>query len=111
MSSPTPQTLSADAGSSSTDPSRQLLESAVGSQYGIIRTLGRGGAGTVFLARERLLERLVAIKVLHREFVTPDARERFVREARTAAKLTHPHIVPLYSFGQAGDTLFYIMGF
>ena len=67
--------------------------------------------GAVYLARERLLERLVAIKVLRRELVHGDARERFIREARTAAKLTHPHIVPLYSFGQADDTLYYIMGF
>ena len=67
--------------------------------------------GSVYLARERLLERLVAVKVLRSELVHGDARERFIREARTAARLTHPFIVPLYSFGQADDTLFYIMGF
>jgi DNA-binding transcriptional regulator YhcF (GntR family) len=65
----------------------------------------------VYLARERLLERLVAIKVLRSEFVSADSRERFIREARTAAKLMHANIVPLYSFGQAGDTLYYIMGY
>jgi serine/threonine protein kinase len=88
-----------------------LLERAVGDNYEIIRLLGRGGMGAVFLARERLLERQVAIKVLRSELVHADGRERFIREARTAAKLTHPHIVPMYSFGQAGDTLYYIMGF
>ena len=94
-----------------TDIQRSLLERAVSGQYEVLRLLGEGGMGAVYLARERLLERLVAIKVLRSELVHGDARERFIREARTAAKLTHPHIVPLYSFGQAEDTLFYIMGF
>ena len=94
-----------------TDIQRSLLERAVSSQYEVLRLLGQGGMGSVYLARERLLERLVAVKVLRSELVHGDARERFIREARTAAKLTHPHIVPLYSFGQAEDTLFYIMGF
>ncbi len=93
------------------DSQRSLLERAVSAQYEVLRLLGQGGMGAVYLARERLLERLVAIKVLRSELVHGDARERFIREARTAAKLTHPHIVPLYSFGQAGDTLYYIMGF
>jgi DNA-binding transcriptional regulator YhcF (GntR family)/predicted Ser/Thr protein kinase len=93
------------------DPRRALLEQTLGSHYEIVRQLGQGGAGVVFLARERLLERLVAIKVLRSEIVSADTKERFVREARTAAKLMHPGIVPLYSFGQAGDTLYYIMGF
>lgn len=94
-----------------TDPRRQLLEATLGSQYEIIRPLGQGGAGVVYLARERLLERLVAIKLLRSELLSSDSRERFVREARTAAKLMHAHIVPLYAFGQAGDTLYYIMGY
>jgi len=93
------------------DVRRRLLEDTLGVQYEILRLLGQGGAGTVYLARERLLERLVAIKVLRSELVSPDTKERFVREARTAAKLMHANIVPLYSFGQAGDTLFYIMGY
>lgn len=94
-----------------TDPRRRLLEETLGSQYEIIRALGQGGAGVVYLARERLLERLVAIKLLRSELVSSDSRERFVREARTAARLMHAHIVPLYAFGQAGDTLYYIMGY
>src|SRR5687768_881085 len=68
--------------------------------------------GAVYLGRERLLDRLVAIKVLpHESADTEVARERFLREARTAARLTHPNVVPLYSFGEAGKTLFYIMGY
>jgi len=93
------------------DSRLRLLEETIGAQYEVIRLLGQGGAGTVYLARERLLERLVAIKVLRPELVTAESKERFVREARTAAKLMHANIVPLYAFGQAGDTLFYIMGY
>ncbi|MEK7401809.1 MAG: protein kinase [Gemmatimonadota bacterium] len=96
---------------SSQDSRRRLLEGTLGSQYEIVRLLGQGGNGVVYLARERLLERLVAIKVLRAEFVSVETRERFVREARTAARLMHAHIVPLYSFGEAGETLYYIMGF
>jgi DNA-binding transcriptional regulator YhcF (GntR family) len=105
-----PSTPSAESATQS-DPRRQLLEKTLGSQYEILRLLGQGGVGTVYLARERLLERLVAIKVLRPELVSADTTERFVREARTAARLMHPHIVPLYTFGQAGDTLYFIMGF
>ena len=94
-----------------TDLQRIQLERAVGSQYEIVRLLGAGGMGSVYLARERLLERQVAIKVLRRELVNADGQERFIREARTAARLTHPHIVPMYSFGQADDTLYYVMGY
>lgn len=89
----------------------QVLEQAVGAQYSVLRVLGRGGMGAVYLARERLLERLVAIKVLPSERADGEARERFLREARTAARLNHPGIVALHSFGELGDTLFYIMRF
>jgi len=107
-------TAGSDAGAAAFgvgEPQRLALERALGSQYEVLRVLGQGGAGTVFLARERLLERLVAIKVLRSEVVSADSRERFVREARTAAKLMHPGIVPLYTFGELGDSLYYIMGF
>lgn len=88
---------------------RQVLEAALGAQYDIVRLLGRGGAGEVYLATERLLERPVAIKVLHRGADDGASRQRFLREARTAARLSHPNIVPLLSFGESGDTLFYVM--
>jgi len=67
--------------------------------------------GAVYLARERSLDRLVAIKILLPEATTGDNRERFKREARTAAKLTHPNIVPLHSFGEAEGMLYFVMGF
>jgi DNA-binding transcriptional regulator YhcF (GntR family) len=106
-----PAPTNAESATPSADPRRLLLEKTLGAQYEILRLLGQGGVGTVYLARERLLERLVAIKVLRSELVSADTTERFVREARTAARLMHPHIVPLHTFGQAGDTLYFIMGF
>jgi serine/threonine-protein kinase len=94
------------------DPLRETLAAALGTQYELLAPLGRGAMGAVYLARERFLDRLVAVKALPAELASsPDARERFLREARTAARLTHPNVVPLYSFGEAGDTLFYVMGY
>src|SRR5207237_1303494 len=85
---------------------------ALGSQYELVRVIGRGGMGRVYLAREPFLDRQVAVKVLPAEVAaTSDARERFLREARTAARLSHPNIVPLHTFGQAGDLLFFVMGY
>ncbi len=83
------------------DPLLAALEKTVGSEFEIMRLLGRGGMGAVYLAREYSLDRLVAIKVLLPEATTGDSGERFKREARTAAKLTHPNIVPLHAFGEA----------
>ena len=94
------------------DPLRDALVSALGAQYDILRLIGKGGMGAVYLGHERLLDRPVAIKVLpHETADTSDARDRFLREARIAARLTHPNIVPLFSFGEAGKTLFYVMGY
>ena len=95
-----------------TDPLRAALERALGVQYDVVRLLGRGGMGAVYLAREKALERAVAIKVLPPEVAADaDSRERFRREARTAAKLTHPNIVPLYTFGDTEGMLYFVMGF
>jgi hypothetical protein len=95
-----------------TDALFEHLTTTLGFQYDIGRILGRGGMGTVYFARERALDREVAIKVLLPEIAaTSDARERFLREARTAARLTHPNIVPLYTFGDTGSVLYYVMGF
>jgi serine/threonine protein kinase len=93
------------------DALRSALETALGAQYDVLRLIARGGMGAVYLARERFLDRLAAIKVLPRSGTGEEARERFLREARIAAQLTHPNIVPLYSLGQARDTLFYVMGY
>lgn len=97
---------------SAAEPERAALERALGAQYEIVRLLGRGGMGAVYLARDRELERAVAIKLLPPDLgVDVESRERFRREARTAAKLTHPNIVPLYSVGEAEGMLYFVMGY
>lgn len=93
------------------DPLLPALERTLSSQYEIVRLLGRGGMGRVYLARERALDRLVAIKVLRPESNDPDSVERFRREARTAARLTHPGIVPLHTFGEAEGLMYFVMGY
>ena len=93
------------------DQALATLQRALASSHNIIRLLGRGGMGSVYLARERALDRLVAIKVLRPETTDADAVERFRREARTAARLNHPNIVPLHSFGEAEGLMYFVMGF
>jgi hypothetical protein len=93
------------------DPLRARLESAIGFQYRIERLLGRGGMGAVYLAHELALDRPVAIKVLPPESDAPERRERFRREARLAARLTHPNIVPLHTFGEVGGLAYFVMGY
>ena len=89
-----------------------ILEAAIGKQYEIVRQLGRGGMGAVYLARERALERFVAIKVLRPELAgAPEARERFRREARIAAQLSHPGILPLHTFGEIEGLWYFVMGY
>jgi predicted Ser/Thr protein kinase len=94
------------------DRVRLSLERALGRGYRILRLLGRGGMGAVYLAREESLERLVAVKVLAQERGRDEtSRERFKREARTAARLTHPNIVPLHAFGEADGMMYLVMGY
>ena len=79
-------------------------------RYEIQQRLGRGGMADVFLARDRLLDRRVAVKVLFPEFATdPSFVARFRREAQAAANLTHPNIVAVYDWGQQGGTYFIVM--
>jgi tRNA A-37 threonylcarbamoyl transferase component Bud32 len=86
------------------------LAGVLGSQFELRGLLGRGASGSVYLARETFLERDVAVKVLTAEVQDQETRARFLREARTAARLSHPHIVPLYTFGEADGLLYYVMG-
>jgi serine/threonine-protein kinase len=78
-----------------------FADDALGAQYQLVRELGSGAMGIVVLARDRALHRVVAIKLLHRELATqPDERARFQREARLMARLTHPGIVAVHTFGE-----------
>ena len=84
-------------------PLLALLRTELAPEYEIERELGRGGMAVVFLAREVDLHRAVAIKVLPPEMaLAPNVAERFKREARMAASLDHPNIIPVYRVGQAG---------
>jgi len=93
-------------------PEFVLLQQAVIGRYSLERELGRGGMGIVFLSRDVALDRLVAIKLLPPALAgRPGLRERFLREARTAAKLSQPNIVPIHSVEEAGDLVFFVMGY
>ncbi len=88
------------------------LQAALAGEYSLQRELGRGGMGIVYLARDVQLDRDVAIKVLPAHMAgTAASRERFLREARTAAGLSHPHIVPIHRVGEAGGFVFFVMSY
>ncbi|MEO1525218.1 MAG: serine/threonine-protein kinase, partial [Planctomycetota bacterium] len=77
--------------------------------YELLGEIGRGGMGVVYEARERTLNRIVALKVMRFGIVDPQALERFQREAETAGGLHHTNIVPVYATGREGDTSWYAM--
>ncbi|MHB1313265.1 MAG: serine/threonine-protein kinase, partial [Gemmatimonadaceae bacterium] len=88
------------------------LQSQIGPQFQLQGLIGRGGMGIVFKAREVTLEREVALKVLAFDpIMNPEAFERFEREARLAARLDHPNIVPIFSVGQGEGAAYYTMRF
>ena len=89
--------------------STRLIQ-ALGNSYTVEGEIGRGGMGVVFNARDERLKRHVAIKVLPPELAfREEIRLRFLREAETAARLSHPHIVPIHSVGEAPDGLVYFV--
>jgi serine/threonine-protein kinase len=97
-----------------THPSGEFLElqAALAGEYSLQRELGRGGMGVVYLARDVQLDREVAIKVLPSHLArAAESRDRFLREARTAAGLSHPHIVPIHRVGEAGGFVFFVMSY
>jgi hypothetical protein len=96
----------------SADQELRDVSHLLGDRYTTERELGRGGMGTVYLARDLQLDRNVAIKVLPREFAA-DAmlRERFVRETRVAASFSHPNIVPVHAVEERDALLAFVMGF
>jgi serine/threonine-protein kinase len=95
-------------------PDRLFLDfqAAVAGRYSLDRELGRGGMGIVFLARDVALDRPVAIKLLPPAMAAqPALRERFLREAQLAAKLSHPNIVPIFTVDAVGHFVFFVMAY
>ena len=88
---------------------RDRLDASLGGSYTIERELGGGGMARVFVAREIALNRSIVIKVLPPELAAEVSEERFRREINLAARLQHPHIVPILSAGQADGLLYYTM--
>jgi serine/threonine-protein kinase len=93
------------------DTVRAALEAKLHAQYRIVRVLGRGGMGVVYLARDLALDREVAIKVLKTDSSAREIQDRLRREARMAAKLSHPNIVPLHAFGEVEGRPYFVMGY
>ncbi|MBX6330392.1 MAG: protein kinase [Gemmatimonadaceae bacterium] len=101
---PDPIALSSDA------ELRALAERALSAHYELDRELGRGGMGIVYRARDRRLKRVVAIKLLPPELAfRGEIKSRFLREAETAAQLSHPNIVPIYSVDEREGLVFFVM--
>ena len=78
-------------------------------KYEVIDQIGRGGMGTIFRARDPILERSVALKVISDFEVTPELRSRFFREAQACARITHPNIVIVHDMGEDDGRLFIVM--
>ncbi|HMU60801.1 MAG TPA: protein kinase, partial [Gemmatimonadales bacterium] len=92
-------------------PLASRLGQALGDAYTIEGEIGRGGMGVVYRARDERLQRRVAIKVLPPELAFQDEiRQRFMREAQTAARLSHPHIVPIHGVDEGGGLVYFVMG-
>lgn len=87
------------------------LQAALAGRYSIEGELGQGGMGVVFLARDLKHGRRVAVKVLPPELAHSLGAERFLREIRTTARLTHPHVLALHDSGEADGLLYYVMPF
>src|SRR6478736_6607001 len=91
-------------------PEFVALQRAVAGRYSLDREIGRGGMGIVYLAGDVALERPVAIKLLPPALAAvAGSRDRFIREARTAAGLEHPHIVPIHAVEEAAGLVFFVM--
>src|SRR5260370_14650925 len=85
------------------------LTAALSARYTVERELGQGGMAVVYLARDLKHHRSVAVKVLRPELAAALGPERFLREIAIAARLTHPHVLPLYDSGEAAGVLYYVM--
>ena len=94
------------------NPLADRLAAVLEGAYALEGEIGRGGMGVVYVARDLALKRRVAIKVLPPELAyRAEIRTRFLREAQTAARLSHPHIVPIHAVGDEGGLVYFVMGF
>jgi serine/threonine protein kinase len=91
------------------DKLQQQLERGLAGRYQLERELGQGGMAVVFLAQDLRHDRKVALKVLRPDLSAAIGADRFLREIKLAAGLTHPHILPVYDSGQAGELLFTVV--
>jgi len=85
------------------------LKLALADRYEILQEIASGATATVHLAEDLRHNRKVALKVLHPEYTATITAERFLREIGIIAKLTHPHILPLYDSGEAGGVVYFVM--
>jgi predicted Ser/Thr protein kinase len=93
------------------DESRPFVD-AIKSRYAVKRVIGKGGMGIVYLARDRRIERLVAIKTLPPHLAADESmRQRFLRETRTAGAMSHPNVVPIYGADDVDGHVFFVMGY
>lgn len=99
-----------DSAAASDAELREHVQRTLAATYDVEREIGRGGMGVVYRAIDKRLKRPVAIKLLPPELAfRRDIRQRFQREAETAAQLSHPHIVPIYSVDEIGNLVFFVM--
>lgn len=90
----------------------ELIGKTLSSRYRILSLLGEGGMGSVYKGRDLTLERDVAVKIMHRHNLgKQEFQQRFLQEARAAARLNHPGIVQVFDFGETNDLLFIVMEF
>src|ERR1041385_6463494 len=90
---------------------RSRITTALSAHYRVIREIGSGGMATVYLAEDLKHHRQVAVKVLRPDLAASLGQERFFREIEVAAKLSHPHILPLHDSGESDGFLYYVMPF
>jgi len=89
----------------------ERLRAALANRYVVERELGHGGMARVYLAQDRKHRRRVAVKLMRPELAAAIGSDRFLREIETAARLNHPHILPLFDSGEASGLLYYVMPF
>src|SRR6266540_3097709 len=85
------------------------LRASLAPEYDVMRELGSGGMGMVFLGRDTRLDRPVAVKIIRPELASAHGAERFLREAHVLANLSHPNIVPVFDVGPRAGLYYYIM--